>query len=46
MLCNIAQYRFSLTLCGADSWRGLLMRQRKIEIGDFQLEPQEVRENR
>jgi hypothetical protein len=40
-----AHFRFIVTLCGADSCRGLLMRQCEIERGDFPLEPQEVTMN-
>jgi hypothetical protein len=36
---------FIVTLCGADSWRGLLMRQGRIATGDFPLGPKEVTMN-
>jgi hypothetical protein len=42
VICN---YAIIVTLCGADSWRGLLMRPRRIVRGDFPLEPQEVTMN-
>jgi hypothetical protein len=44
-MSDTAHYRLIVTLCGADSCRGLLMRQHRIESGHFPLEPQEVTMN-
>jgi hypothetical protein len=46
LMSDTAHYWFIVTLCGADSWRGLLMRLRRIESGNVPLEPQEVTMNR